>query len=123
MQNDLLPRHTLTVRIGCAITYESPIPVPLVLNLKPRRDPWQALQEEKLELGMNLPAEEFDDANGNIVYRLILQPGINNIRHDAIVAVPPFPDNHDFGAGPAISPADLPPGLLRYTLPSRYCDS
>lgn len=123
MQNDLLPRHTLTVRIGCALIYETPQAVPLILNLKPRRDPWQALQEEKLVLGPNLPAEEFDDAHGNIVYRLMLQPGRNEIRHDAIVAVPPFADNHNFGDGPALSPADVPPSLLRYTLPSRYCDS
>ena len=123
MQNDLLPRHTLSVRIGCALTYQTAQAVPLILNLKPRRDPWQALQEEKLVLGPNLPAEEFDDGHGNIVYRLMLQPGVNEIRHDAIVAVPPHPDNHAFGEGPALSPADMPPNFLRYTLPSRYCDS
>lgn len=127
MQNVLIPRrssrHTLTVRIGCALTYEATQDVPLVLNLKPRHDAAQALQEEKLVLGANLPAEEFDDAHGNIVYRLILQPGRNEIRHDAIVEVPPFPDNHDLGPGPAVSPAAMPPALLRYTLPSRYCDS
>lgn len=43
-------------------------------------------------LGPNLPAEEFDDAHGSIVYRLMLQPGRNEIRHDAIVAVIPFTD-------------------------------
>jgi transglutaminase-like putative cysteine protease len=123
MQNDLQPRHSLTVRIGCAFTYEATGMVPLVLNLKPRRDPWQALHEEKLVLGSNLPAEEFVDAHGNIVHRLILRPGRNDIRHDAIVAVPPHGDNHEFGAGPALSPADIPAEFLRYTLPSRYCDS
>ena len=122
-QSNLAPRHTLTVRIGCAFTYEAAQAVPLILNLKPRRDPSQALQEEKLVLGANLPAEEFDDVHGNIVYRLILQPGRNDIRHDAIVSVPSFADNHEFGPGPAVSPAELPPELLRYTLPSRYCDS
>src|SRR5215216_2612456 len=57
MQTDLLPRHMLTVRIGCAFAYEATQPVPLLLNLKPRRDPLQALHEEKLVLGSNLPAE------------------------------------------------------------------
>src|SRR5215211_1208798 len=116
MQTDLDPRHTLTVRIGCAFTYEAAQSVPLLLNLKPRRDGLQSLQEEKLVLGANLPAEEFDDVHGNIVYRLILQPGRNEILHDAIVAVPAFADNHEFGPGPAVSPANLPPELLRYTL-------
>jgi transglutaminase-like putative cysteine protease len=123
MPNDLFSQPPLIVRVGCAFTYEAAAPVPLILNLKPRRDPWQALQEEKLILGSNLPAEEFDDVHGNIVYRLILQPGVNQFRHDAIVAVPPFADNHEFGPGPAVSPADVPQSLLRYTLPSRYCDS
>jgi transglutaminase-like putative cysteine protease len=123
MFHDLLPRHTLTVRIGCALTYETPQPVPLILNLKPRRDPRQALHEEKLLLGSNLPAEEFHDVHGNIVHRLLLQAGHNEIRHDAIVSVPPDPDNHDYGPGPAVSPAHLPHSCLRYTLPSRYCDS
>ncbi len=123
MQTDLVPRRTLTVRIGCALVYVTPVPVTLLLNLKPRRDPWQLLQEEKLMLGSNLPAEEFEDTHGNIVYRLMLQPGTNEIRHDAIVAVPPTADNHGFGPGVAVMPADLPPALLRYTLPSRYCDS
>jgi transglutaminase-like putative cysteine protease len=123
MPNHLLSQHPLTVRVGCAFSYEAPAPVTLVLNLKPRRDPSQALHEEKLVLGANLPAEEFDDVHGNIVYRLVLQPGLNEFRHDAIVAVSPFPDNHEFGPGPAMSPANFPTGMLRYMLPSRYCDS
>jgi transglutaminase-like putative cysteine protease len=124
MQHEIQPvRNLLTVRVGCAFTYQSSARVPLLLNLKPRRDPWQSLQEEKLVLGSNLPAEEFEDSHGNIVYRLTLEPGLHEIRHDAIVAVPSCADNHGFGAGPATSPAAMPPGLLRYTLPSRYCDS
>src|SRR5687767_656677 len=99
MQNHLIPRHTLTVRVGCAFSYEAAMPVAMVLTLKPRRDPWQALQEEKLVLGSNLPAEEFEDEHGNIVYRLLLQPGLNEFRHDAILAVSPFADNHEFGPG------------------------
>ena len=123
MSNDLLPRESLTVRVGCRFVYQATQPAPLLLNLKPRRDPRQALQAEELVLGVNLPAEEFEDVHGNIVYRLILQPGSHVIRHDAIVAVAPDVDNRNFGPGIAASPASLPPEILRYTLPSRYCDS
>ena len=123
MHTDLRPRSFLTVRLGCAFSYEAEAAVPLVLNVTPRRDPWQVVHEEELVLGSNLPAEEFEDAHGNIVHRLVLQPGRNDLRHDAIAAVSSLADNHDFGPGPAMSPADLPPALLRYTLPSRYCDS
>ena len=123
MERDLRPRPPLTVRVGCAFTYETATATPLLLNLKPRHDAGQALQEEKLVLGASLPAEEFEDAHGNLVCRLLLPPGRHEFRHDAIVAVPPDADNHEFGAGLAMSPAEIPAGLLRYTLPSRYCDS
>jgi transglutaminase-like putative cysteine protease len=123
MSNHLLPREALTVRVGCRFAYEVTQPVPLLLNLKPRRDPWQALLAEQLTFGVNLPAEEFEDSHGNIVYRLLLQPGTHEIRHDAIVTVPAAADNHGFGFGAAVPPEELPPEVLRYTLPSRYCDS
>lgn len=123
MAHQFLPRESLTVRVGCRFTYEASHPVPLMLNLKPRRDPFQALEAEQITFGVNLPAEEFEDQHGNIVYRLVLQPGFHEIRHDAIIAVSPDVDNYHLAPGIAASPADLPRQLLRYTLPSRYCDS
>lgn len=120
---NLLPHENLTVRVGCNFVYETSQQVPLLLNLKPRRDPRQGLLEEQLVFGVNLPAEEYDDQHGNIVYRLLLQPGRHEIRHDAIVTIPPEVDNEGFGPGRALSPAELPSNILRYTLPSRYCDT
>jgi len=126
MNPHTLVPHDLTVRVGCSLVYETSREVPLLLNLKPRHDPRQSLQEEKLVLGHNLPAEEFEDTHGNIVYRFMLQPGINEIRHDALVCVPSVPDNQEFmdiAPHQPVSLVELPPSLLRYTLPSRYCDS
>jgi transglutaminase-like putative cysteine protease len=126
MNKQTLVPLDLTVRVGCSLAYETSTEIPLLLNLKPRRDPRQSLQEEKLTLGQNLPSEEFEDAHGNIVYRLMLQPGINEIRHDALVSVPSVPDNQEFvdlAPHRPVSLVELPPELLRYTLPSRYCDS
>jgi transglutaminase-like putative cysteine protease len=117
------PGAMLTVRIGCAFTYQVFQPVPLLLNFKPRRGKGQLLQEEKLLIGSNLPTEEFEDRHGNVLFRVLLQPGQNEVRHDAIVAILPHPDNYGFEAGTAISPAEVPTDILRYTLPSRYCDS
>jgi transglutaminase-like putative cysteine protease len=52
----------------------------------------------------------------------MLQPGQNIIHHDALVAVSSQPDNYDQQTFP--TPLDqLPPWVLRYTLPSRYCDT
>jgi len=52
-----------------------------------------------------------------------LAPGQNCFRHDAIVAVSSLPDNQGLPPAAALAPDALPPELLRYTLPSRYCDS
>jgi transglutaminase-like putative cysteine protease len=49
-------------------------------------------------------------------------PGRTEICHDAIVTVPSAPDNQQV-TGDMIAVGKLPPELLRYTLPSRYCDS
>jgi transglutaminase-like putative cysteine protease len=52
-----------------------------------------------------------------------LNHGPNSIRHDAIVALTSQPDNASLPVGTPAPPEELPPAILRYTLPSRYCDS
>ncbi len=116
------PSLDLTVRIGCHIVYVTPRPTPIIMVLRPRLDGRQLVQQEKLTVNPYLPLEEFTDAHGNITYRTMLQPGQNVIHHDALVAVPSAPDNHDH-QNVVIPLEKLPPWVLRYTLPSRYCDS
>src|SRR4029078_5181571 len=65
---------------------------------------------------------EFQDSHGNITYRSTLMPGRNDIRHDAVVAVSSLPDRRDV-TQPILGGGQLPSELLRYPLPSRYCDS
>jgi len=117
------PPLDLVVRVGCRLRYQAPAEVSVLMNLKPRMEPGQVVQQEKLSLGNRLPCEEFEDAHGNIVYRLVLQPGFNEISHDALVLVPSVPDNHNRADDPAVPMGELPLNLIRYTLPSRYCDS
>jgi transglutaminase-like putative cysteine protease len=117
------PEFDVTVRVGCSLTYEVTGTAWLLVHLKPRPDRNHAVVFEALTLGDNLPAEEFTDSHGNHVYRVILAPGSNFFRHDAIVSVSSQPDNHDLPPSAPLSPGELPPDLLRYTLPSRYCDS
>jgi transglutaminase-like putative cysteine protease len=52
----------------------------------------------------------------------MLMPGRNEIRHDALVAVSSLPDSREI-SGQLLPVGQLPYELLRYTLPSRYCDS
>jgi transglutaminase-like putative cysteine protease len=78
---------------------------------------------EAMTLGDNLPSDQFIDSHGNRVCRVVLAPGRNLFRHDAIMRLSSRPDNHDLTDNTPVFPRDLPPDVLRYTLPSRYCDS
>ncbi len=118
------PAFDITLRVGCSLTYEVTGAATLLLNLQPRPDRNHSMVFEALALGNNLPFDEFIDSHGNRVLRVSLTAGTHHVRHDAIVAASSRPDNHDLPADAAPIPtADLPPELLRYVLPSRYCDS
>jgi len=112
----------LTVRVGCNLAYETTVQTPVLFVLKPRLEGKVLVMQEKLSFGIGLPSYEFQDSHGNITYRSILMPGRNEIRHDALVAVSSQPDNRDV-PNPIVPVSQLPPEVLRYTLPSRYCDS
>ncbi|MGB7303178.1 MAG: transglutaminase family protein [Burkholderiaceae bacterium] len=117
------PRFDITARVGCSLAYEVTGTASLLLNLKLHPDERFDVLFEAISLGNGLTAEDFVDSHGNHVSRVELAPGTNYFRHDAIVSVASQPDNFDFGARVAQPPAELPASLLRYTLPSRYCDS
>jgi transglutaminase-like putative cysteine protease len=118
-----VPQLDLIVRVGCSLVYEATTTASLLLNLRPRTDPRQALQQEMLGFGAQMASEEFADVHGNVVHRVALPPGRHEIRHDALVAVSSLPDRHDLADARPVPPHELPPALLRYTLPSRYCES
>ena len=112
----------LTVRVGCRLAYQTPVPTPVLFVLRPRLEGRVLIMQERLSFGIGLPSYEFQDSHGNITYRSTLMPGRNEIYHDALVAVSSLPDTRSV-QGPVVSVGQLPPELLRYTLPSRYCDS
>ncbi|HEY1661422.1 MAG TPA: transglutaminase family protein [Verrucomicrobiae bacterium] len=116
------PPLDLTVRVGCNLVYETAVPTPVLFMLKPRLDGRVLVMQEKLSLGVSLPSCEFEDSHGNLTCRSMLMPGRNEIRHDALVSISSLPDDRDVPC--QILPVnELPPETLRYTLPSRYCDS
>jgi len=112
----------LTVRVGCNVVYETTVPTPVLFVLRPRLEGKVLVMQEKLSFGIGLPSSEFQDSHGNSTYRSMLMPGRNEIRHDALVAVSSLPDSRDV-QGQILPVGQLPFEVLRYTLPSRYCDS
>lgn len=112
----------LTVRVGCHLAYETTAPTPVVFIVRPRLDDSHLVLSEVQSFEPGLLREEFSDSHGNIACRTVLQPGRNDIRMDALVAVSSRPELQ--GKDEALVPiSQIPPEILRYTLPSRYCDS
>ncbi|MGB8356555.1 MAG: transglutaminase family protein [Chthoniobacteraceae bacterium] len=112
----------ITVRVGCHVTYETSLPTPALFVLRPRLDENHLVFSEQLSYGPGLPSYEFQDSYGNITCRSMLSPGRNDIRHDALVSVSSSPERHYPGENSTPVP-DVPTEVLRYILPSRYCDS
>jgi transglutaminase-like putative cysteine protease len=112
----------ITVRVGCSLAYDTTLPTPALFVLKPRLESRVLVTQERLSFGIGQPSYEFQDSHGNITYRSMLMPGRNEIRHDALVAISSLPDSREI-RGNILPVGQLPYEVLRYTLPSRYCDS
>ena len=112
----------LAVRVGCDISFEPPVRTSGLFILKPSEDERARVIDQTVSYGIATPLHEFQDSHGNTICRSILMPGRNQIRHDALVAVSALPDRRRVRMSP-LAIEDIPVELLRYTLPSRYCDS
>ncbi len=116
------PPLELTIRCGLEFVYQTQQPTPAIFLVRPQSGLKQVIEEERLSFNPHVEAVEFPDVHGNIVHRVVLPMGTTTLRYDSLVAVPAARENGDAVDGPVPVP-DLPPEILRYTLPSRYCDS
>jgi transglutaminase-like putative cysteine protease len=113
----------MTVRIGCRLVYATTQPTPIFLVVRPRTDHSdQLILSESLTFRSEPPSEQFEDGLGNITHRWTLPPGETIIVHDALVEVSSQPDDANFKKF-SVPIQEMSPATLRYTLPSRYCDS
>jgi len=112
----------LTIRCGFEFAYDAAAWTPAILTVQPRLDPWQRKVKEQMTFLPSTSVYVYEDAHGNIVQRFSLPPGRTTVRHDVFIGVPTTTDDHWLVDQP-VPVQDVPPQLLRYTLPSRYCDS
>ena len=117
-----VPPLDILQRAGCRISYRAQGAAPIFLTLKPRQGPAQQIERERLSVEPLQGMLEYEDSHGNVIHRFTLQPGLNTITYDSLVWVPSTPENSR-GFGLALPIEQLPDSVLRYTLPSRYCDS
>jgi len=123
MLKDLPRRYDMTVRVGCSLVYEASGPSTLLLNVQPFAGRNYQVIFQSILLGNDLSDAPFVDSHGNHVHRVSLARGTNCVRHDAIVAVSSEPDNAGLRMTQPLSLEALPSEVMRYALPSRYCDS
>ena len=95
---------------------------PILLIVRPHSEVRDQVLKESLTLTPAAPYEEFTDWQGNTTQRWVLPPGTNTIIHDAIVSVSAAWEAID-SIEDSLPIDRLPHDVLRYTLPSRYCDS
>lgn len=89
--------------------------------LRPRSGAQQWIASEKYTLLPSIPVSEFTDNYGNLCQRLIAPPGTLSVQTSAEVIVA---DNVDRAPNaPFVEIQNVPDGVLRYLLPSRYCES
>ena len=112
----------VTVRVGCDIHFECDSSATAILIVMPRADTQRPPRAESLDFGRASRAEKFFDADGNLAYRIALEAGLCEIRHDALVDAPIAADRIE-DPGIILPVGALDSSLLRYLLPSRYCDS
>ncbi len=110
------------VKVGCQLSYATVAATPAVFIVQPPPHTRHMLAKEEFHAVTAAVSGEFTDTFGNRCQRVLFAPGENVIRYDAMVTVSPEPDVIRPNAR-QIPPQDLPPHLLRYTLPSRYAET
>ena len=112
----------MLIRFGFDIAYELPAltPVVLMLQLRPELGPRLRSAEEIL-LRPAVDREEFPDSFGNRCLRLVAPPGALELSCRAVIedSGEPAPIVSDARQHPV---SELPPEVLRFLQPSRYCE-
>ena len=113
----------MKIRAGFELSYDCPVPVPMVLmlSLRPERHA-DLLTPEVLEVSPALPVHQYRDGFGNICSRVTAPAGRITFRSDFLVSDSGEPD--PVAAHAVQHPvADLPDEVLPFLLASRYCDT
>lgn len=113
---------TLTLHIGCELAHELRWPVPVLLQVEPRRDGDVRIATERWAISPPADSRTYLDGYGNLCRRTVLPAGESVVEYHASVEAPDAVD--EAGTDAAQLPVDqLPDEVMLYTLPSRLCES
>jgi transglutaminase-like putative cysteine protease len=112
----------MLIRLGYDISFEIPVEVPILALLNVHASRTQDLLEPDL-LRVDPPGriDVYTDSFGNLCSRFVAQPGTIRLHNSTLIRDSGALDAEDPSA-PEIPVKDLPAEVLRYLLPSRYCE-
>lgn len=105
----------------CELRFDIEIPTPFILMLRPRSGAQQWIAREEYLLSPSVQPFEFTDDYGNLCQRLMAPPGPFTLCTSSRVMTADTVDEHPGGYFVEIQ--NLPDGVLKYLLPSRFCES
>ncbi len=112
----------ILIRIGFDIQFEIPAPVAMIAlyHVHPSRRA-DLREPDEPRITPEVRTNEYQDSYGNLCTRFVAPAGKLQLYHSTLIA--------DSGEPDAVNPQarqlpveDLPPEVLRYLLPSRYCE-
>ena len=106
---------------SCQLDYSTHEDVPAVFMLRPRSGWAQWIIREEFQIRPQVPVVEFTDVYGNLCQRVVMPRGEFHLSVQIRAEVSDFVEE-DPHAGLTLV-ENLPPELLHYLLPSRYCQS
>ncbi len=106
---------------SCKLTFEIESDTPFILMLRPRSGAQQWIASEEYLIFPSVPVFEFTDDFGNLCQRLVAPPGEFVIQTAAKIRTADVVDVEPSGG--VVDVQDLPDSVLKYLLPSRYCES
>ena len=109
------------LQTSCELKFIIDVPTPFILMLRPRSGAQQWIASESYLLYPSVPAFEFTDDFGNLCQRLIAPPGEFTLSTSARIMTADSIDQNPGGF--FVEVQNLPENVLKYLLPSRYCES
>lgn len=105
----------------CRLSLEAAAPVPAIFMLRPRSGWGQWVMREEYACEPHLPMVEYTDDYGNLCQRAVLPRGPLSLAASCVVDTA---DSIDVNRDAAFVPVGLVPDpILKFLLPSRYCQS
>lgn len=105
----------------CHLNLEAASPTPAIFMLRPRSGWGQWITREEYVVDPHLPMVEYTDDFGNLCQRAVLPAGTISVDASCVVDTS---DTIDVDEGAEFVPVEfVPDAILKFLLPSRYCQS